>query len=85
MSLLTPEQRDHYLVNGWLLCDDVLPVSVTELQAEVKRIASLNNSEILHHHEMTDFGAKLARTENFVPFSPMLDNLLQSSKVAQIA
>jgi len=85
MSLLTPEQREHYVVNGWLLCDDVLPVSVIELQAEVERIASLNNSEILHHHEMTDFGAKLARTENFVPFSPMLDNLLQSSKVAQIA
>ena len=44
MSLLTPEQRDHYVVNGWLLCDDVLPVSVTELQAEVERVASLSNS-----------------------------------------
>ena len=49
MSLLTPEQSDHYVVNGWLLCDDALPISVNELQSEVERVASLSNSEILHH------------------------------------
>jgi hypothetical protein len=85
MSYLTAEQREHYLLNGWLLCDDVLPISVEELQSEVDLVAALTNPEVLHHHEMTDFGAKLARTENFVPFSPVLDHLLQSSKVAEIA
>ncbi len=86
MAHLTADQLEHYRTNGWILLDNHLGVSVAELQAEVDRIANLPvEGPWMHHHEMTDFGPKLARTENFVPYSPVMHALLEEGAVAEVA
>ena len=85
-SRLSAEQLAWYRENGWLLLDDLLPVAVEELQAEVDSIASwTDDGPWMHHREMTDFGPKLARTENFVPYSPLMHNILETGAVADVA
>lgn len=84
--LLSPDQLEHYRENGWLLLDNLLGVSIEELQNEVATIASWpEEGEWLHHFEMTDFGRKVARTENFTPFSPLMFELLRASAISDVA
>lgn len=86
MAFLTDSQRSHYLETGWLLLDDVTGVDVETLQNEVDAIARWPEvGEWMHHFEMTDRGRQLARTENFVPFSPIMNTLLRESAIAQVA
>ena len=84
--VLNEEQRAFYKENGWLLFDDLLEVSVPELQTEVGEIASWDDSgDWLRHFEMTDFGPKLARTENFTPHSEPMFQLLRGGAISQVA
>ncbi len=86
MSTLSDAQLEHYRTQGWLLLDDLLGTSVTDLQAEVSAIASWDeDGEWLHHFEMTDHGRRLARTENFVPFSSAMDQLLRHGDISRVA
>lgn len=73
-----PAVVDHYLEHGWVLTDDLDDDEVVELQQWVDEIAATFDEpgEILHHREMTDFGPKLARSENFVPVHAGLRALL---------
>ncbi len=82
---LSPEDLARYDINGWLLLDDLLDLSVSELQDEVALIATWpDDGEWLHHYEMTDEGVRLARTENFTPFSASMNHLMRGS-LCQIA
>ena len=78
MATVTEEQRQHYRTNGWLLVDDLLGIAPIDLQAEVDRIAELDDAEVLHHRERTEYGPALARTENFLSASPLLNAALPS-------
>lgn len=86
MTTLTNSERQHYLDHGWLLVDDVIGASVADLQFEVLDISTWDESgEWLHHFEMTDNGRRLARTENFVPFSPFMNDLLRNGAISEVA
>jgi hypothetical protein len=84
-AALSAEQLAHYSSQGWILLDGVLEVPLEELQHEVTKISAWpDDGEWLHHFELTESGPKIARTENFTPFSPMMDALLRG-KVLEIA
>ena len=84
--MITTDQRAHYDQHGWLLLDNLLELEVDELQHEVDAVASWrDDGEWLHHYEMTDFGRKLSRTENFTPFSHALRALLCDGAISAIA
>jgi Phytanoyl-CoA dioxygenase (PhyH) len=75
-----------FATEGWLLCDDLLGVSVGDLQVEVDRVASLSDDgDWEHHYELTDSGRRLARTENFTPSSQLLSDLLRNGAVPEVA
>ena len=85
-SRVTSPQRSHYETNGWLLLDDILDISVTSLQGAVDDVAGWDDSgEWLHHYEMTDFGPKMARTENFTPHAPLFAQLLRDGAISDVA
>lgn len=66
--------------------DDLLSTTVASLQAEVAWIAGWDDDgPWMHHREMTDFGPKLARTEDFVPSSPLMHDLLETGPIATVA
>lgn len=85
MATVNEEQRQHYRTHGWLLVDDLLGITPHALQAEIDRIAELDDAEVLHHRERTDRGPALARTENFLTASPLLDAALRHGAVADVA
>jgi Phytanoyl-CoA dioxygenase (PhyH) len=76
----------HFSALGWLLCDGLLEVSVSDLQGEVDRVGALGEEgDWEHHYELTDGGRRLARTENFTPASPLLSHLLRDGAVPEVA
>jgi ectoine hydroxylase-related dioxygenase (phytanoyl-CoA dioxygenase family) len=83
---LTPEQFLHYEECGWLLLNNLLGVPVSELQDEVGRIASRDDSDgWLHHHETTGGSRRLIRTEDFTPTSPVMNRVLRRGAVGDVA
>jgi Phytanoyl-CoA dioxygenase (PhyH) len=83
---LTDDELDHYRATGWLLLDGLLTLSATELQGAVAAVASWpDDGDWLHHREMTDAGPRLARTENFTPFSEPLFDLLRRGPIPDVA
>lgn len=78
--------ESHFDATGWLLVDGLLDVTVDELHDEVARIAALgDDGPWLQHYEMTDGGRRLARTENFTPFSTLLARVLREGDVPDVA
>lgn len=73
-----PSIVDHYRQHGWVLVDLLDSDEVIELRHWVDEIAATFDDPglILHHREMTDFGPKLTRSENFVPVHEGLRSLL---------
>lgn len=71
---------DHFRAHGWVLIQDLDVEEVRELQKWVDEIAETfgRDTVVLHHREMTDFGPKLARSENFVPVHVGLRELLMT-------
>ena len=83
---LTEAERAHFESQGWLLIKGLLDVSAAQLQAEVDRVAAWPEDERwLHHFEMTDGGRRLARTENFTPYSELLRAVLAQGPVPDVA
>jgi Phytanoyl-CoA dioxygenase (PhyH) len=83
---LTDEELAHFEREGWLLVDGLLDVDVRDLQAEVDRVAAWgDDGPWLQHYELTDGGPRLARTENFTPFSTLLAALLREGAVPDVA
>lgn len=75
----------HFIEEGWLLTrshDDVDAVV-----SWVEEVAAWpdGEGEWLHHHELTDAGPQLCRTENFVPFHDGLRALLTTGTMLATA
>lgn len=76
----------HYEANGWLLLEGLLEKSPQELQDEVSAISAWGDDGAwMHHYEMTNFGKKLARTENFTPYSSSMRELLREGAISDVA
>lgn len=82
-----PELREHFELTGWVLVDTFDDDQVAELASWVEEIASWPEGEgdWLQHHELTDEGPTLARSENFVPFHPGMAALLTTGVLPGIA
>ena len=85
-SISSEQERQHFVTHGWVKVDHLLGCTVLELQQAVDEVAALpEGGPWLHHREMTDSGPKLARTENFLPFSPLLNRVLADGAIARVA
>lgn len=81
------EALDHYVRHGWVLIDTFSPPQVDQIRSWVDEIASWPDDagDHLHYRELTDFGPKLCRTENFVPFHQGMRSLLTDGPMVAIA
>src|SRR5690242_13433650 len=77
----------HYAEHGWLLVDTLGPDEVGAVRAWVEEVASWpdGGGEWLQHRELTEHGAALCRSENFVPFHPGLRALLTTGRLVDDA
>ena len=73
-----PAAVAHFREHGWVLIDTLDPAGVADLQSWVDDVASwpADGGDWLHHHEMTDDGPRLCRSENLIPFHAGLRALL---------
>ncbi len=79
-------ERDHFEREGWLLLRGLLDVEVGALQAEVADVSAWpDDGPWLQHYELTEHGRRLARTENFTPYSELLGALLCEGAVPGVA
>ena len=84
---LSAEQLEHFAYRGWLLVDTLSAEETSELQNWVADIASWSDGEgeWLHYRELTEYGPKLCRTENFTPFHSGMHQLLCGGQMAVVA
>ncbi len=79
----------HFAEHGWVLLETLGEAAIENLRLWVDEIAGSANggsdSEILHYREMTDFGPKLCRSENFVPGHAGLRSLLTEGALLEAA
>ena len=73
--------------HGWVLIDTLDDDGVKQLRGWIDDISSWSDEDgpWLHYREMTDFGPKLCRTENFTPFHSGIRALLTSGSMLQCA
>jgi ectoine hydroxylase-related dioxygenase (phytanoyl-CoA dioxygenase family) len=73
-----PAAAVHFAEFGWVLAGELAPHEVRSLQRWVDEVAAwpIGGGPWLHHRELTDAGAQLCRSENFVPFHDDLRELL---------
>ncbi len=86
MAALTDEHGEEWSTKGRLLVRGGLsPSALGELDAATRELETwaANGGPGLHHHEMTDEGPKLARSEDFAPHSPVLAALLQADELIE--
>jgi hypothetical protein len=83
---LTPEQFLHYEEHGWLMLNNLLGVTVAELQDEVRRISTRDDPDAwLHHYDTVGRRRRLIRTEDFTPTSSMMHRVLRRGAVRDVA
>lgn len=84
---LSAEQLEHFNYRGWLLVDTLLETETSEVQEWVSEISSWpdDDGEWLHYRELTEYGPKLCRTENFTPFHSGMHQFLRSGQMVAVA
>lgn len=84
---LTTEQLEHFNYRGWLLVDTLSAAETSEVQSWVTDIASWSDDdgEWLHYRELTEYGPKLCRTENFTPFHSGMHEFLRGGHMVEVA
>jgi len=84
---LSAEQLEHFNYRGWLLVDTLLETETSEVQDWVSEISSWpdEDGEWLHYRELTEYGPKLCRTENFTPFHSGMHQFLRSGQMVAVA
>ena len=84
---ITTAEVEHFGGHGWLLTDILDTRGVRELRRWVDEVAAwpADGDGWLQYHELTDEGAKLCRSENFLPFHPPLRGLLSEGPLLDIA
>ena len=72
------EAKTFFDEHGWVVIETLDEEGVQKLRQWVEEISSWRDEDghWLHYREMTDFGPKLCRTENFTPFHDGFRELL---------
>ena len=77
---------DHFHRTGWLLTSPFFAERVKDLRSWVDDVQSWpDEGDWLHYRERTEYGPRLCRTENFVPFHSQLRQLLTAGPILEIA
>jgi hypothetical protein len=86
VTVLSPNQVEHFRRTGWLLTDLLEADGVVQLRSWVDDIAAWpDDGPWLHYREQTDRGPQLCRSENLVPFHEGLRRLLTSGPLLAMA
>lgn len=84
--ILSDSQLDHFQRKGWVVTNVMDEVTARVLQDWVSDIAEWpNDGPWLHYREMTDFGPKICRTENFTPHHAGMYQLLRLGQLVAVA
>jgi hypothetical protein len=76
----------HFVEHGWVLVDALPGAVVSQLPGWVDEIAALTDaSGVLQHHEMTDAGPQLCRSEDFVAVHAGMRDLLCCGPLLEVA
>ncbi|MDA3041245.1 MAG: phytanoyl-CoA dioxygenase family protein [Actinomycetota bacterium] len=87
MRILTPASHDDWNSNGRLvLCNVLKPALVAEIDTAAREIEDWAEcgGPGLHHFELTDNGRRIARSEDFEPYHPVMSDLLGHGIIPQI-
>lgn len=77
---------DFYREHGWILTETLTPIGLSELRSWVIDVQSWgDDGDWLNHYEMTRYGARKCRTENFTPFHAGLCTMLREGVMQDIA
>jgi len=81
------EAVESFRRDGWLLTDTLDAAGVAGLRAWVDQVAAwpADGDGWLHHHELTDDGPQLCRSENLIPFHDGLRELLTGGSLLATA
>lgn len=81
------EAVEHFRRTGWLLTQTLDDDGARQLRAWVDEVAQwpTDGDGWLHHHELTDDGPKLCRSENLIPFHDGLRQLLTEGSLPRVA
>lgn len=84
--ILSEDQITSFRMNGWVVTDLLDTTTIHELQRWVDDIAQWpDNGPWLIYREMTDFGPKICRTENFTPHHAGMYQLLRCGRLVAAA
>lgn len=85
--LVEPAAVAHYVEHGWLVTRTLDRRALSALRRWVDEVASWpdDGHGWMHHHELTDDGPKLCRSENLIPFHDGLRALLTSGAMLDTA
>lgn len=84
--ILSESQIAQFRDQGWVVTDLLEPILIRELQRWVSDIAEWDDAgPWLHYREMTDFGPKICRTENFTPYHAGMFQLLRLGRLPSAA
>lgn len=86
MNVLSAHHVDTFMRQGWVVTDLLDDTIVRELQRWVTDIAAWpDDGPWLNYREMTDFGPKICRTENFTPYHAGMYQLLRVGRLVAAA
>ena len=84
---LTPDQQASWDTNGWVVLRQAIDAAgLDELRQWVDELVtwSATGGPGLHHHEQTDAGPAIARSERFADDHPGLGRFIRSGRIAQV-
>lgn len=77
---------EHFRREGWVITDTLDVDGAARVRSYVDEIASWPaDGGWLHYRELTEYGPRLCRTENFTPFHPGMHELLASGPLVATA
>lgn len=84
--ILSESQTESFRMRGWVVTELFDAITTRELQRWVDDISRWpDDGPWLHYWEMTDFGPKICRTENFTPHHAGMSQLLKFGRLVTAA
>jgi hypothetical protein len=84
--ILSATEIEHFRNRGWVVTNLIDDITAREIVRWVDDIAEwADDGPWLHYREMTDFGPKICRTENFTPHHAGMHQLLRLGRLVAAA
>jgi hypothetical protein len=84
--ILSAQEIEHFRHHGWVTTNLLDDLTAREIARWVTDISEWpDEGPWLHYREMTDFGPKICRTENFTPYHAGMHQLLRLGRLVMAA